>query len=253
MMTKTDYLIDYLNQLLHPQLFSDYCPNGLQIAGKNEINTIISGVTACQALLEEAVKKDADLILVHHGYFWKDENPCIVGMKQKRLATLLKNNINLAAYHLPLDAHPIYGNNVQLADQLNIIVDGEFPEKNGMAIGKIGRLQNEMTGAQFSKSIAHTLRRDPLYIQGQSPVIRSIAWCTGAAQDYIYQAIDVGVDAFLTGEVSERTTHIARENGIHFYAAGHHATERYGVMALGEHLAEKFGINHEFIDIENPV
>lgn len=246
-------LMEYLNKLLQPELFQDYCPNGLQVAGRTEILRLVTGVTASQALLNQAEHFNADVILVHHGYFWHGEDPCIVGIKRARLATLMKHDVNLIAYHLPLDAHDHFGNNIQLAKILNFITDGNFIDDNKVALGRFGHLEVPMTGVQFTKHVKKHLRREPLYIAGNSPVIRSIAWCTGAAQDYISEAARVGVDAYLTGEVSERTVHFAREAGIHFFAAGHHATERYGVMALGEHLAEQFNLKHRFIDVDNPV
>lgn len=252
-MIETNKLIQYLNQLLQPQLFADYCPNGLQIAGQSSIKQIISGVSASQALLDAAIDLKADAVLVHHGYFWKGENPCVIGIKQKRLSAILKHQINLIAYHLPLDAHDIYGNNIQLAAKLDLVVDGEFAVENSVSIGRKGHLQNPMPGMEFATYIEQQLSRKPLYIPGKAAQIHSIAWCTGAAQDNIEEAITAGVDAYLTGEVSERTVLIARESGLHFFAAGHHATERYGVHALGEHLAKKFNLSHQFIDIDNPV
>lgn len=247
-------LLKYLNDLLIPDKWQDYCPNGLQVEGSRIIHKLITGVSACQSLLDEAAKAHADAILVHHGYFWKGEDPCVVGMKRKRLLTLLTHDIALFAYHLPLDAHKEFGNNVQLAKQLAIIITDELAYPNAQfGLGLIGELPKSMTGQELTIHIEHNLQRNPLHIAGQTQAIKRIAWCTGAAQDFIEHAIAAKVDAYLTGEVSERTVHIARENGIHFYAAGHHATERYGVKALGEHLANHFKIEHQFIDINNPV
>lgn len=251
-MLSINELLSYLDNLLTPNLFRDYCPNGLQVAGRIEIRKIISGVSANQALLDAAVQAQSDLILVHHGYFWRDENPCITGLKQTRLSTLIKNEINLIAYHLPLDAHDTLGNNIQLAKLLGITPINELKVNSGPGLVRIGQLDG-MSGASFASHIEKKLNRQPFYIPGRKEKINSIVWCTGAAQDFIELAIEFGADAYLTGEVSERTVSIAKESGIHFYAAGHHATERYGVAALGEHLAQQFGLAHEFIDIDNPI
>jgi len=252
MITRTECL-SYLENVLEPDKFQDYCPNGLQVAGSEYINTLVTGVTASQDLLDAALDLKADTILVHHGYFWRGENPCIVGIKQKRLKQLLANNINLIAYHLPLDAHPVMGNNAQLAKLLDIEVDGSIADTGSPNIALYGHLSSGVTTAEFVKKINHSLKRKPLVIEGHDRPIKSIGWCSGAAQDYIEQAATLGLDAFLSGEISEQTVHLARELGIHYFAAGHHATERYGVQALGEHLADKFGFQHHFIDIDNPV
>ena len=246
-------LVIYINELLDIELFKDYCPNGLQVEGRPEVHTLISGVTASQALLQAAIATGADAILVHHGYFWKSENPCITGIKRRRLGALLASDISLLAYHLPLDAHPVYGNNAQLGKLLGVNVQGHFGLEQGPAIGLHGSLTTAMAVADFKQHLEHTLNRVPLHESGATSQIRTLAWCTGAAQSYIEQAVDLGVDAFITGEVSEQTVHVARETGLHFFACGHHATERYGVRALGEHLARKFDLTHQFIDIDNPV
>lgn len=246
-------IVKYTNELLNCSIFNDYCPNGLQVEGRPEVNKLVSGVTANLALVTSAMENGADTILVHHGYFWRGENPCITGMKRQRLQILLDADVNLLAYHLPLDAHPDYGNNAQLARILNFKRLGTFGQGSGPDIGMFGELASPMAGEQFADFIESRLVRPPLYISGDDRLIKTIGWCTGAAQNYIEQAADLGLDAFLTGEASEPTVHIAREMGIHFFAAGHHATERYGVQALGEHLAEKFGITHQFIEIDNPV
>jgi dinuclear metal center YbgI/SA1388 family protein len=252
-MVTLQQLVYYLEGLLQPDGFKDYAPNGLQVEGKSSINTLVTGVTANQALIDAAIQHQADAILVHHGFFWKNETPTLVGMKYKRIKSLMANDISLLAYHLPLDAHPIYGNNIQLGKLLNIEFMATFPVEPGLFLGYQGRFHTPLTGQQFAEMLASKLGRTPFYIPGQHAVIETIAWCTGAAQDYLPCAILQKVDAYLTGEVSERTFHIARENGIHFYAAGHHATERYGVSALGEHLSQELNVNHLFIDIENPV
>ncbi|WP_238133556.1 Nif3-like dinuclear metal center hexameric protein [Vibrio cincinnatiensis] len=243
-----------LNETLSPQLIKDYCPNGLQVEGKSEIKKIITGVTASKALIEKAVEHQADALLVHHGYFWKGESESIRGMKGDRLRTLIKHDINLLAYHLPLDIHPQLGNNAQLAQLLEIEVEGGL-EGHPQSVAMYGSLRHTSSGEALAAKIAQVLHRPPLHIapEQQDKPIKNIAWCTGGGQDYIMLAAEQGMDAFISGEVSERTTYIARELNIHYFAAGHHATERYGVKALGEWLAKNHGFEVEFIDIDNPV
>jgi dinuclear metal center YbgI/SA1388 family protein len=245
-------LVEEADRYLNAARIQDYCPNGLQVEGRPQVRRIVSGVTASQALLDAAVEAEADVLLVHHGYFWKSENPCVVGIKQRRLRTLLCNDISLLAYHLPLDVHPEVGNNVQLAQQLGLVIEGALEPDNPRSVGLVGSLTEPMSARDFARHVQGVLGREPLLIAGDGP-IRRIAWCTGAAQGYIDQAIAAGVDCYLTGEVSEPTVHSARENGISFIAAGHHATERYGVKALGDYLARRFAIEHLFIDCPNPV
>jgi dinuclear metal center YbgI/SA1388 family protein len=251
---KTGELLNYTEQLLDAARFRDYCPNGLQVQGKSETNTLVSGVTASLALIEAAIAVKADMILVHHGWFWKNEDARVVGTKHKRLKLLMQHDINLVAYHLPLDAHTSLGNNAQLAKQLNLQIDGWFGEQN---IAAYGHLPQAVSLAMLATQIKQALRREPLVIGDLNRSVQRIAWCTGAAQDYLDQAVALGVDVFISGEASEQTVHLARESGVAFIAAGHHATERYGVQALGTHLAERFGLahqfTHQFIDIENPV
>lgn len=243
-----------LSTLLQPEQFKDYCPNGLQVEGKSEISHLVTGVTACQALIDQAIAQQADAVLVHHGYFWHGENPCLTGMKRKRIAALIENNISLLAYHLPLDAHPELGNNACLGRLLDI--EQPIPGDGNQLVWR-GRLKTPLTAEQFQQLLAsglgHQSKANVLHIAGEADVIQSLAWCTGAAQSYIAKAADMGVDAYITGEVSEQTVHVARERGIHFFAAGHHATERYGVQAVGKYVAEELGIEHQFIDIANPV
>lgn len=246
-------LVAAISAELEPEQFQDYCPNGLQVQGSDEVKTIISGVTASQALIDKAVELNADVLLVHHGYFWKGEDPCVVGMKYRRLKTLLDNNISLLAYHLPLDAHPVLGNNAQLAQLLGINTQGGLRPEEVRPIGNVGSLQTPMTAADFSALVAVRLGREPLLIGDPGRNIESVAWCTGAAQGYIEQAADMGVDLYLSGEISEPTVHVARELGVAYLAAGHHATERYGVQALGGAMAQRFGLSHQFVDIDNPV
>ena len=248
-MVSRDELEQYLNGLLNVSKFKDYAPNGLQVEARQEIHKIVTGVTACQALLEVAVEQGADAILVHHGYFWRGDNPVVRGMHQRRLATLLKNELNLFAYHLPLDAHPELGNNVQLAKRLGLTVESVLNEQG---VGNIGSLAEPMSLVDFGEKLEQILKRKPLLVSGGTHKIQRIAWCTGGAQGYIQEALAFGVDAYLSGEISEHTTHSARENNLHYIAAGHHATERYGVQALGEHLAAQFAVECRFVEIDNP-
>ncbi|MEN9725105.1 MAG: hypothetical protein RLZZ98_614 [Pseudomonadota bacterium] len=243
-------LVDYTRQLLQVERYADYCPNGLQLEGRASINKIVSGVTASMALLESAKNAGADAILVHHGYFWKNEDAAIVGLKRNRIKFLLENNISLLAYHLPLDAHPALGNNAQLAQKLGLEVKSW--QGNQGLVG-LGILPAAPSLKDFSQYVENQLQRPPLVIGDMNKSIKNVAWCTGGAQGYMQDAIDLGVDLFISGEVSEQTYHLARESGVAFIAAGHHATERYGVQALGEHLAQYFGIEHEYIEIDNPV
>lgn len=245
-------LLEEANRYLNINKISDYCPNGLQVEGKAEISRVVSGVTASQALLDAAVAAKADAVLVHHGYFWKNESPCVVGVKQRRLKTLLLNDISLLAYHLPLDVHPEVGNNVQLARLLGIEIDSGLEPENPRSVGLIGHFAQPVTPAFLRQRILEVLGREPLMVEG-SGLIQRIAWCSGGAPGYIEQAIAAGVDAYLTGEPSEPAVHLAQETGMSFFAAGHHATERCGVQALGDYLAQKFGIEHQFIDCPNPV
>ena len=252
MFVERNLLLQEIEQFLNVNAISDYCPNGLQVEGKAQIKRIVSGVTASQALIDAAIELQADAILVHHGYFWKGEDQRIVGMKQRRIKALLAHDINLLAYHLPLDVHPEVGNNVQLAQRLGLTVTGSLEPGNPRSVGLIGTLDTPLSAKDFAARIESVLSRAPLVFDQHKP-IQSVAWCTGGAQGYIEQAIAAGVDAYLTGEVSERTFHEAQENGISFFAAGHHATERYGVQALGEWLVKRFGIEHHYVECDNPV
>lgn len=253
-MIKRDDLLAYCDDLLKSKLFRDYCPNGLQVEGRDDIRRLATGVTASQALIDAAIAMQADAILVHHGYFWKGENPCVTGMKRHRLKALLDAEINLFAYHLPLDAHDIYGNNVQLALRLQIESQGCFGGSGGDPdLARYGEFAKAVSVMEVEERIFQALGRPVQHIAGGPEKIKRVGWCTGAAQSYIEAAAEFGLDAFISGEISEQTVHVAREYGLHYFAAGHHATERYGVMALGEHLAEKHVINVQFIDIDNPV
>ncbi|NAW99746.1 MULTISPECIES: Nif3-like dinuclear metal center hexameric protein [unclassified Vibrio] len=242
-----------LNQKLNPQLIKDYCPNGLQVEGRTEIKKIVTGVTASQALIEQAIERNADALLVHHGYFWKSEPESIRGMKGHRIRALIRNDINLYAYHLPLDIHPELGNNKLLADLLGIHVDSGL-EGHPQSVAMFGHFEQALTADELSQRIEQALQRRPLHVAPSSNrIIKTVGWCTGGGQDYVDLAAQHGLDAFISGEISERTTYSAREQNIHYFSAGHHATERYGVKALGEWLASEYGFEVEFIDINNPV
>jgi dinuclear metal center YbgI/SA1388 family protein len=243
-------LQQYLDNLLEVGRFRDYCPNGLQVEGRDAIHRVVCGVTASQALLDEAVVRQADAVLVHHGYFWRGEDGRVTGMRRRRLATLLQHDINLFAYHLPLDAHPELGNNAQLARLMGWLPDGSFGEQE---IGWTGRLEQPQSLELVARHAAARLGREPLVLGDPARTVSRIAWCTGGAQGYFEQAIACGVDCFVSGEASEPTTHLARESGVAYLGIGHHASERYGVRALGAHLAERFGIEAVFVDVDNPV
>ncbi len=240
----------YLSALLQPEGFSDYCPNGLQVEGKADVNKIVTGVTASMALLEQAQAANADAVLVHHGYFWRGEAQVVTGIKMRRLKFLLDHQINLFAYHLPLDAHPELGNNVMLGNVLGLNIDDWLDDKHMIALS---RLQKPKTLQAVADIVNNKLNREAQVIGDAEQAVETVAWCTGAAQGYIEQAIAHEVDVFISGEISEPTVHLSRESGTAYIAAGHHATERYGIQALGEHLASKFDLAHEFIDVDNPV
>jgi dinuclear metal center YbgI/SA1388 family protein len=247
MMNNLD-LENLINGELNCAAFQDYAPNGLQVEGRAQVQRIVTGVTACQALLDAAVQQQADAIVVHHGYFWKNEAPSVRGMKRNRLKTLLSHDINLYGYHLPLDAHPVLGNNAQLAQMLGVRVTGAIEP-----LLPQGEFDQPLSGSALQQRLEQRLGRTVLHCGDDAPtLIRRVAWCTGGGQDFIDSAARFGVDAFISGEVSEKTIHVARETGIHFFAAGHHATERGGVKALGEWLAQQHGFEVTFIDIPNP-
>jgi dinuclear metal center YbgI/SA1388 family protein len=250
---KLQQVVKHLDQLLRPEHFNDYCPNGLQVEGRRELDTLVTGVTACQELIDAAIDARADAILVHHGLFWKGEDMVLTGMKKRRVAALLQHDVSLLAYHLPLDAHPELGNNASLARLLEIEVEGTLEPDNPSAVGNIGHFERALPIAGLLARIAQRMGRQALHIGDAGCSVRRVAWFTGAAQGYIEQAAKAGAELFISGEVSEQTVHVAREEGIHFIAAGHHATERYGVQALGAELVREFGLRHQFIDIDNPV
>jgi dinuclear metal center YbgI/SA1388 family protein len=243
-------LREFCDEYLKIDEFNDYCPNGLQVEANSQVEHIVCGVTASQALIEAAIEQGADTLIVHHGYFWKGESQPITGYKGKRISSLIKNNINLLAFHLPLDAHPEIGNNVQLGRIMGWEVSASFGEQNLVLEGSLSQAQ---TLAEISLQIEARLDTKTLSISAGDHSIQRIAWCTGAAQGFIEAAAERGVDAFVSGEIAEPTFHLARELGIHYIAAGHHATERYGVQALCKVIADRFGIKQQFIDIPNPV
>ncbi|MFT2109793.1 Nif3-like dinuclear metal center hexameric protein [Marinomonas sp. 2405UD68-3] len=251
---KREKLNKELNAILNVHQFKDYAPNGLQVEGTTDVKRIVTGVTASQALIDKAIELNADTIIVHHGYFWKGESYSITGMKYRRIAALIKNDINLFAYHLPLDAHPVLGNNAGLAGGLGL--SNRIGLQRGVeledAIGLVGELPEALTGDQFSLLIKQVVGRDVLFEMVNDRKIKKVALCTGGAQGYIEQAAEMGADVYITGEVSEKTIHIAREMDIHFCAAGHHATERFGPMLLAEHLKSTYQLDVFFVDIDNP-
>ena len=239
----------YLATLLAVDTFRDYGPNGLQVEGRAEVRTLVSGVTASLALIDAAVERGADAILVHHGLFWRGHDGRLTGWLRERVARLITNDINLLAYHLPLDAHAEWGNNVQLGRELGLQADGRFGEQQLGFIGPAGALADV---DRLAATAAGRLGRAPVLVPGDGRPLSRIAWCTGGAQGYFESAIAAGADAYLTGEISEPQAHIARETGVAFLACGHHATERYGAPALAAHVAERFGLAHHFVDIPNP-
>ena len=242
-----DELCHFCDDYLSINEFSDFCPNGLQVEGRSTINHLVSGVTASLELIEAAIEQNADAILVHHGYFWKGEAQPLTGYKGKRIKTLMQHDISLLAYHLPLDFHPTVGNNAQLGLRMGWL---QTEQQDSLWIGEV---LTPCSVDDVLDELGEKIDSNPLLIVGGDNPVHRIAWCTGAAQSYIEQAAEAGVDLFISGEISEQTVHVARELGIHYIAAGHHATERYGVQALGELIANRFSISHEYLEIENPV
>lgn len=249
-MIDTKTIVAALNAELAIDTFNDYCPNGLQIEGVDQVAKVVTAVTASLNAIHYAKEVGAQLLLVHHGYFWKGEASALVGMKYRRVKALLDSDINLVAYHLPLDAHQRLGNNAQLAARLGINTLGLLSEKDS-TLGFRGELSEPISGIAFQQKIAAALGRQVTHVGVDKP-IKTVGWCTGAGQGFIDMAADMGLDAFVSGEISEPTAHIARERDIHYFAAGHHATERYGVQALGQWLVENYQLEHEFFDDANP-
>ena len=251
---QTEQLTSYINDVLQISDFTDYAPNGLQIEGRSSVKRLATAVTANYRVIEQAIDWKADALLVHHGYFWKGESPCIVGMKQQRIQALLKHNINLYAYHLPLDCHLTLGNNAQLANVCSFLVNQSHTIGCNKDLLWQGELSAVQSSAEFSKFLSDVLRQQVIHLPDSSDKqIKSLAWCSGGAQDLIEKAASLGVDAYISGEVSERTYYQAQELDIHYFSCGHHATERYGVQALGMYLASELELEHQFFDANNPV
>jgi dinuclear metal center YbgI/SA1388 family protein len=246
-MVARNQIESYLATLLAVERFKDYGPNGLQVEGRAEVTRLISGVTASRALIDAAIEANADAILVHHGLFWRGQDGRLTGWLAERVKRLMAQGINLFAYHLPLDAHAEFGNNAQLGLKLGLVADARFGEQDlGFAGPAVLALE------ALAQRVQTVLGRVPLVLPGDGRALTRIGWCTGGAQSYFEAAIAAGVDAFITGEVSEPQAHLARETGVAFLSCGHHATERFGAPALASHVAERFGIEHTFIEIENP-
>jgi dinuclear metal center YbgI/SA1388 family protein len=246
-------LVQACNALLQPERFKDYGPNGLQVEGADTVQRIVSGVTASRALIEAAIDAKADAIFVHHGLFWRGQDGTVTGWMKQRLQLLLKHNINLLAYHLPLDAHPELGNNAQLGQRLGLVAEGVCGDQNLVLWGTRANAHVFDNAAALADTVQLVLGRAPVMVAPDgSREIRRVAWCSGGAQSYFEAAIAAGVDAFITGEISEPQAHLARETGVAFLACGHHATERYGAPAVAAHVASQLGLAHQFIDIDNP-
>lgn len=251
-MITANELTRVLDGLLKPQLVKDYSPNGLQVQGKNKIKRIVTGVTASQALIDAAIERQADAILVHHGYFWKGESPVVTGMKQRRLKALLTHDISLYAYHLPIDIHPTLGNNSQLAKVLDIAQAAPLQGIEPEGIVFHASLPKPLTAQALADKLESALGRSVIQVADPDTTISTLAWCTGGGQGFIDQVAALGIDAFISGEISEQTTHSAREQGIQYFCCGHHATERYGVKAVGEYLQHNLQLDVIFIDVDNP-
>jgi dinuclear metal center YbgI/SA1388 family protein len=242
-------LTAHIDQVLDAERFKDYGPNGLQVEGKARIGKIVSGVTASLALIDAAISEGADAILVHHGLFWRGQDGRVTGWMRQRLGRLIEHNINLLAYHLPLDAHSSLGNNAQWGFKLGLLADARFGEQN---LGFIGAAPEGLSLQGLADQAQQDARRAVTVLPGDGRPLRRVAWCSGGAQGYFEGAIAAGADVFLTGEISEPQAHYARETGVAFIACGHHASERHGAPALAQAVADQFGVRHTFIDIDNP-
>lgn len=245
-------LLQAFDTLLQPARFKDYGPNGLQVEGRAQIGKIVSGVTASRALIEAAIQAQADAIFVHHGLFWRGQDGCVTGWMKQRLALLLAHDINLFAYHLPLDAHPEWGNNAQLGLRLGLKATARFGEQELGFLGGRADGGGFANAAALAEHVKNGLNRPVVQVGREQTAIRNIAWCSGGAQGYFEAAIAAGADAFITGEISEPQAHYAREMDVAFIACGHHASERYGAPAVAAQVAAQFGLAHQFIDIDNP-
>jgi dinuclear metal center YbgI/SA1388 family protein len=251
-MTSRNHLLKSFNTLLQPERFRDYGPNGLQVEGAEQIRKIVSGVTASRALIEAAIAAKADAIFVHHGLFWRGQDGCVTGWMKQRLALLLAHDINLFAYHLPLDAHPDLGNNAQLGLKLGLSTSGRFGEQDLGFIGENLTTTGFANAQAVADRLENELNRPVTFVGKPGAAIKKIAWCSGGAQSYFEPAIAAGADIFITGEISEPQAHYARECGVAYIACGHHASERYGAPAVAAHVAAQFCLDHEFIDVPNP-
>jgi dinuclear metal center YbgI/SA1388 family protein len=249
-MAKRTEIETYLQTLLQADTFKDYGPNGLQVEGSPQVRCIVSGVTASLAFIEQAIAAGADTLLVHHGLFWRGQDGRLTGWLAARVRALMAANVNLLAYHLPLDAHAELGNNAQLGVQLGWLADERFGEHKLGFIGAVNPAQNSI--AALAAKVHQQLQRAPTVLPGDGRVLRRVAWCTGGAQGYFDSALAAGADVFVTGEISEPQAHLSRETGVAFVACGHHASERFGAPALAAHVAARFGLRHVFIDVDNP-
>ncbi len=252
-MAKLQDIIQWCDQTLKSPEFKDYAPNGLQIEGKTEVRKILAAVTASQDAIDAAIRENADLLLVHHGYFWKGEAYPITGMRGKRIKSLIQHDISLLAYHLPLDSHPSLGNNVAIADLLRLERIEALDPSERHPIGNIGYLNQPMPVEEFKKFVSEKLKFDAIHLPADKNMIEKVGFCTGGAQDFIVKAAEQGCDAYISGEVSERTFYEAKELGIHYFACGHHATERYGVQRLGQAMSEQFDIEYVYFELNNPI
>ena len=251
-MATAQQLLQSFDALLQPERFKDYGPNGLQVEGKREVRRIVSGVTASLALIEAAVQAGADAVFVHHGLFWRGQDGRVTGWMKQRLALLLAHDINLYAYHLPLDAHPEFGNNAQLGVKLGLRAEQRFGEQDLGFLGQRSGGGSFATARELAAHVENVMGRSVVVVEGAKRELARIAWCTGGAQGYFESAIAAGADAFITGEISEPQAHYARECGVAFLACGHHASERFGAPAVAGHVAQQLGVEHQFIDIDNP-
>ena len=251
-MATAQQLLQSFDALLQPERFKDYGPNGLQVEGKREVRRIVSGVTASLALIEAAVQAGADAVFVHHGLFWRGQDGRVTGWMKQRLALLLAHDINLYAYHLPLDAHPEFGNNAQLGVKLGLRADQRFGEQDLGFLGQRSGGGSFASARELAAHVENVMGRSVVVVEGAKRELARIAWCTGGAQGYFESAIAAGADAFITGEISEPQAHYARECGVAFLACGHHASERFGAPAVAGHVAQQLGVEHQFIDIDNP-
>lgn len=252
-MAKLQDIIDWCDQTLKTHEFKDYAPNGLQIEGSSEVNKILCAVTASETAIDAAIAHKAQMLLVHHGYFWKGEPYPITGMRGRRIRKLIQHNISLLAYHLPLDAHPVLGNNAAIADILNLQRIEALDPLEKHPIGNIGYLNPPMTPEQFKLYLADKLQAQVQHLPAEKSCIEKVGFCTGGAQDFIAKAAMQNCDAYISGEVSERTFYEAQEMNVHYYACGHHATERYGVQRLAKAIENTFSIESIYFELNNPI